>query len=270
MRSFRRVALSLVGFGLASLMLAQSVMVGTVGVAANPPASPTKARPPRPQTFGTSQVSYYVIDSTEMDPIASVNTYSCFNNCQLRYQTNVTGIGLLAPMHLPAGAIVTYMEIDGYDNSATGELQASFGVCDFAGQNCTFQFGNCTDAPVTLCSGNTATDGFSGWSVNLTPDNIVIDNFLNRYIIAVGNTTNDASTAISQIIVGYMLQVSPAPSSATFADVQPGDFGFQFIEALAASGITGGCGGGNFCPNNNVTRAQMAVFLAKALGLQWQ
>ncbi|MCP6768680.1 S-layer homology domain-containing protein, partial [Klebsiella pneumoniae] len=28
-------------------------------------------------------------------------------------------------------------------------------------------------------------------------------------------------------------------------------------------GITGGCGAGNFCPGNPVTRAQMAVFLLK-------
>jgi hypothetical protein len=41
---------------------------------------------------------------------------------------------------------------------------------------------------------------------------------------------------------------------------------FQFIEALYASGITGGCGAGNYCPDNPVTRGQMAVFLAKALG----
>jgi hypothetical protein len=64
-------------------------------------------------------------------------------------------------------------------------------------------------------------------------------------------------------------QVSLAPASPTFADVQPDDFGFQQIEALVASGITGGCGGGNYCPNATLTRAQMAVFLAKALGLHW-
>jgi hypothetical protein len=44
---------------------------------------------------------------------------------------------------------------------------------------------------------------------------------------------------------------------------------FKAIEALAASGITGGCGSGNFCPNQNVTRGEMAAFLARALGLHW-
>jgi len=44
---------------------------------------------------------------------------------------------------------------------------------------------------------------------------------------------------------------------------------FQFIEALYASGVTAGCGSGNYCPDAPLTRGQMAVFLAKALGLQW-
>ena len=36
-----------------------------------------------------------------------------------------------------------------------------------------------------------------------------------------------------------------------------------WIEQMAAEGITGGCGGGNFCPLNPVRRDQMAVFLLK-------
>jgi len=32
---------------------------------------------------------------------------------------------------------------------------------------------------------------------------------------------------------------------------------------MAAEGITGGCGNGNFCPSNPVRRDQMAVFLLK-------
>ena len=55
----------------------------------------------------------------------------------------------------------------------------------------------------------------------------------------------------------------------TFGDVPLSDPAFQYIEALAASGITSGCGGGNYCPDNPLTRRQMAVFLSKALGLHW-
>jgi hypothetical protein len=56
----------------------------------------------------------------------------------------------------------------------------------------------------------------------------------------------------------------PPPCTGIFGDVVcPSTFA-NWIEQLSAEGITGGCGGGNYCPNNPVTRAQMAVFLLKA------
>ena len=39
------------------------------------------------------------------------------------------------------------------------------------------------------------------------------------------------------------------------------------INRLAAAGVTGGCGGRDFCPSAPVSRAQMATFLARALDL---
>ncbi|MBI5294995.1 MAG: S-layer homology domain-containing protein [Chloroflexi bacterium] len=50
----------------------------------------------------------------------------------------------------------------------------------------------------------------------------------------------------------------------TFADVPTNFWSWSYIERLYSAGITGGCGGGNFCPNASVTRAQMAVFLLVA------
>ena len=44
---------------------------------------------------------------------------------------------------------------------------------------------------------------------------------------------------------------------------------FQHIEALAASKITTGFPDGTFRPTELVTRAQMATFLVRALGLHW-
>lgn len=38
------------------------------------------------------------------------------------------------------------------------------------------------------------------------------------------------------------------------------------INALAAAGITTGCGSGSYCPHGAVTRAQMATFLVRAFG----
>ena len=56
----------------------------------------------------------------------------------------------------------------------------------------------------------------------------------------------------------------PPPASGTvFGDVPADGFAAAFIEQLAALGVTSGCGGGNYCPDAIVTRAQMAVFLLK-------
>ncbi len=58
---------------------------------------------------------------------------------------------------------------------------------------------------------------------------------------------------------------SPPPATGTvFMDVPANYWAARWAEELAAEGVTGGCGGSNFCPDNNVTRAQMAVFLLKS------
>jgi hypothetical protein len=60
----------------------------------------------------------------------------------------------------------------------------------------------------------------------------------------------------------------PPAATGVFADVPVGAFAANWIEQLAAEGVTAGCGAGNFCPNQQVTRAQMAVFLIKAYALK--
>lgn len=53
-----------------------------------------------------------------------------------------------------------------------------------------------------------------------------------------------------------------------FSDVPAGGWYSASVSKLAASGITAGCGDGTrLCPNDSTTRALMAVFLARALGL---
>jgi glucose/arabinose dehydrogenase len=51
-----------------------------------------------------------------------------------------------------------------------------------------------------------------------------------------------------------------------FSDIKNSSF-FGDILWLYYEGITGGCGGGRFCPDGTVTREQMASFLARALHL---
>jgi len=58
--------------------------------------------------------------------------------------------------------------------------------------------------------------------------------------------------------------VDPYPLGR-FSDVSPNHWAVTFIEKLAESGITAGCGNNNYCPSDPVTRAQMAVFLERGI-----
>ena len=60
---------------------------------------------------------------------------------------------------------------------------------------------------------------------------------------------------------------APPPCTGVFADVACPSLFADWIEQLAAEQITGGCGGGNYCPDNPNTRAQMSAFLVKTFGM---
>jgi hypothetical protein len=112
------------------------------------------------------------------------------------------------------------------------------------------------------------TPGYT-WLTVVLPSPITIDNNMNSYHVRVRLDSGDDLNSFRSVSFKYELQVSPAPGVATFGDVPTGHPFFKFVEALYASGITAGCGGGNFCPDSPLTRGQMAVFLSAALGLHW-
>ena len=57
----------------------------------------------------------------------------------------------------------------------------------------------------------------------------------------------------------------PACGTPVFGDVPAGSPFCKFVEELVRRGVTTGCGGGNYCPQDPVTRAQMAVFVLLTL-----
>ena len=78
------------------------------------------------------------------------------------------------------------------------------------------------------------------------------------------------SRLLSKAAVGWVMACSAAllagqAEAQTFTDVPPDHWAYNYIEPLAASGITSGCGGGKYCPLAQVTRAQMAVFLERGM-----
>jgi uncharacterized repeat protein (TIGR03803 family) len=108
--------------------------------------------------------------------------------------------------------------------------------------------------------------------------------FVNGALVAVGGV---AATGIGYIDATTLQATTPALTAGTlndvqvtnpdtsigvgqrlffvdFLDVPAGDLFHDYVEKLIRNGITAGCGGGDYCRNNPVTRQQMAVFLLKA------
>jgi hypothetical protein len=56
----------------------------------------------------------------------------------------------------------------------------------------------------------------------------------------------------------------PSSTGLIFTDVPVDFWASKWIEQLADEGITSGCAPGLYCPNNPITRAQMAIFLLRA------
>jgi parallel beta-helix repeat protein len=77
-------------------------------------------------------------------------------------------------------------------------------------------------------------------------------------LLDVSVTNPDGSAAVMQ--KAFMVD---------FNDISESHPLYAYIMSLAGDGVTAGCGGGNYCPNNDVTRAQMAVFLLKAKYGPW-
>ena len=62
-------------------------------------------------------------------------------------------------------------------------------------------------------------------------------------------------------------QSEPSSQVTTFSDVPSTHWAYQFIESLYLAGITGGCATNplRYCPDDMVTRAQMAIFLERGI-----
>jgi hypothetical protein len=160
---------------------------------------------------------------------------------------------------LPTGARVSTIQIEACDSSPSGQVTGYFLTTTSAGGG--------SEVLGSLTTGDPYDGGCAWFPLEIAP--VTIANGTQKYWFQIDNSTTDGTTLFAAARVYYRVQVSPAPATATFGDVPTSSPFFRFVEALAASGITGGCGGGNFCPGSPITRGQMAVFLAAALGLHW-
>jgi hypothetical protein len=178
-----------------------------------------------------------------------------------------------AAVLLSSGVEIEYLDLYYYDNDAANDISAylyafSGGAPDSGGPNSTLL----TTAQSTGSAGYgyAFSDIFGlGYTVN---NNVAYDPAAAQLVVNVQSPVTTADLQFKAVDLWWMRQVSPAPATPTFNDVPASDGAFPFIEALAASGITVGCSESPplYCPDNPLTRRQMAVFLSKALGLYWQ
>ena len=211
-----------------------------------------------PNTYGTLSETSTTISAWEFELYQQDVTWSRsgFN----RYVTDNSGCCLMAGVHLPNGAVITGFAVDGCDLSTAGEIYALFLSCSG---------GSCTYVVQSILTGDPEAPGCALFRVNLNPP-LIVNNATTNYLFEFSNPDDlGGSVSFEAARVFYKLQVSPPPNTATFNDVPTTHLFCQYIEALAAAGVTAGCGGGNFCPDAPLTRGAMAVFLAKALGLHW-
>jgi hypothetical protein len=82
-------------------------------------------------------------------------------------------------------------------------------------------------------------------------------------LYGVDQGTKRQQMAVFLLKAEHGLCYTPPPCTGVFTDVPCSLIFAPWIEALAAEGITTGCGVNIFCPDNLVTRRQMAVFLLK-------
>jgi hypothetical protein len=133
-----------------------------------------------------------------------------------------------APVQVPSGALLKSLRLDECDQSGVGNVGATLVVADSSG--------NVETTSTTLTSDGSGCDSLTA---DLTSLALTVDNNAKHYYIVASLTNAGAPlVGLAGVVVAYQLQVSPAPGAATFGDVPTNHPFFQFVEALAASGIT--------------------------------
>ncbi len=262
----KRRWIAVAGFALAAATHGASALEGAPRPQA--PQSPTGADAIRPHDFGTGKVWYTAVDAWAARPWSPGFQYAYSGTSGGLFCSGGSDSRAIAQVQFPHGVTLDVMRVWLYDartaEAATVTLESAC-LPDYAAAQPT----RTTLASVT--SGAAFQGGeFSDYA--LVQLGTVSDNQSCTYRMTIQLATDIAGcggggVGFYKARVGWLRRIPPPPAVASFGDVPPTDGFFQVVEALNASGITQGCGGGNFCPTAPVTRAAMAAFLARALGL---
>jgi S-layer homology domain len=220
-----------------------------------------RARLKSAEQFGTECCQLLSIPAAAFTPRGNLDPIFLFGEFGFRI---LDGGSYWAPVMLPSGAVLDNIDLYSYDLEAGDSICATLWA--YTGPTLL------GSPPGEVAMGSVCSSGSPGYDYTLEPISGTIDNsawFSGGAQYAVVITGGGGDLWFKGVTIWWHRQVRPAPGSATFNDVPTDHPQFQFIEALVDSGITVGCGSGNYCPDSPLTRGQMAVFLAKALGLYW-
>ena len=261
---------------LTTTLLATLAAGGAGGLQADELSSPSAALETN-QAFGPGGVWTYIGMPQFMPITGTLPPYAVGSGYAAPDPADDTGY-YRVQLNLPNGAKIETLYLNVYDNDATGSVFAQLVGAQAAS--------DADDTPESKIFATDSTDTVAvpGYTqLSLTPsETLVIREQADfdgdgsgdaYYYIALGTNRGASATyndiRFSGVAVQWSRTIAPAPVSASFNDVSTSYWAFREIEALANSGITTGCGAGNFCPDDTLTRAQMAAFLARALGLHW-
>jgi len=255
------------GFGVAGIVRAQTPALPILD--APPPSRPAPdiqkdfaaGKHVSPRDYGVGNVNILQIPAAAFVPFLTAWTHDG-NGYFFPAASNIFAHAW-APLQLPSGALIEYVDLYYSDGDSTYDATAKI-LAATGSSSVTFG----TIGNIASSSGNSGLGYASSNIFAYTVNNDVQYNGGAQLFVQV--TLPSTAIGFKAVDIWWTRQISPAPATATFADVPTNHPYFRVIEALAASGITSGCGGNNFCPNGTVTRQEVAKFLVRALGLYWQ
>lgn len=178
-----------------------------------------------------------------------------------------------APVPLPVGATITQMCLYSRNQKQGSSIEVDLQAVKLAP-------GGLSPGVVTIPGASATAVFFTGYDVTCTgplsyvvhgtgdvDGDMQIEHVAHRLWASFSG--GDSTLGLGGVRITWHRDVSPPPATATFPDVPTNHPFFTYVEALYAAGITGGYGNGLYGVNDPISRGQMAVFLAKALGLHW-
>jgi hypothetical protein len=135
-------------------------------------------------------------------------------------------------------------------------MSGSFRLDDFTSQRTGYV------GPVSVFSDEPTTDAFWPYIQGLYSAEITTGCAPQQFCPF--NNVSRAEMAVFLVRAMHGPAFVPPAAVGIFTDVPTTSFGADYIEQLFADGITTGCAPQQYCPANNVSRAEMAVFLLRA------